>query len=80
MVTLEPCRHTGRTGPCTQALLEAGVGRVVFAQPDPTALGRRRRRVLRAAGIDVVGGVLADEALRVNEDVDLRRRATAVRS
>ena len=45
VVTLEPCNHTGRTGPCTKALVAAGVARVVHAQtdPDPAAAGERRR-------------------------------------
>lgn len=57
VVTLEPCDHTGRTGPCTQALLAAGVGRVVHAvdDPDPVAAGGAVR--LREAGVAVVGGV-----------------------
>ena len=42
VVTLEPCRHTGRTGPCVDALLAAGVARVVHAVADPSAAGRRR--------------------------------------
>ncbi len=60
-VTLEPCRHTGRTPPCTDALLAAGVQRVVIACPDPTALAGGGADVLRAAGIEVVTGVLQDE-------------------
>ena len=62
VVTLEPCNHTGRTGPCAQALIEAGVSRVVYAidDPDPRAGGGAER--LRAAGIAVAGGLLADEA------------------
>ena len=44
VVTLEPCHHQGRTGPCTQALLDAGVARVVFGQPDPNPRRPRRRR------------------------------------
>lgn len=61
VVTLEPCNHTGRTGPCTDLLLEAGVSRVVYAvdDPDPAAGGGAAR--LRAGGVDVRGGVLADE-------------------
>ncbi len=61
VVTLEPCRHTGRTGPCTQALLAAGVTRVVVACPDPTGLAGGGAAELRAAGVDVVTGLLEDE-------------------
>jgi diaminohydroxyphosphoribosylaminopyrimidine deaminase/5-amino-6-(5-phosphoribosylamino)uracil reductase len=67
VATLEPCRHTGRTGPCTQALIEAGVTRVVYAVPDPSPRARGGADQLRSAGIEVVGGVLADEAARSNE-------------
>jgi diaminohydroxyphosphoribosylaminopyrimidine deaminase/5-amino-6-(5-phosphoribosylamino)uracil reductase len=67
VVTLEPCSHTGRTGPCTEALLAAGVARVVFAQADPNPLAAGGADVLRAAGVDVVAGVLAHEALALNE-------------
>lgn len=76
-VTLEPCSHTGRTGPCADALAGAGVARVVFAQsdPNPDAAGGAER--LHAAGVHVTGGVLADEAAAVNErwarTVDLGR-------
>lgn len=66
VVTLEPCRHTGRTGPCTQALLDAGVSVVVYGQPDPTDEAGGGGDVLRAAGIEVHGGVLDDEAESVN--------------
>jgi diaminohydroxyphosphoribosylaminopyrimidine deaminase/5-amino-6-(5-phosphoribosylamino)uracil reductase len=59
VVTLEPCNHTGRTGPCSQALIQAGVVRVVFAQADPNPLAAGGAETLRAAGIDVVGGVAA---------------------
>jgi len=68
VVTLEPCRHTGRTGPCTDALLAAGVAHVVFAQDDPTAAAGGGADVLRAAGVSVESGVLADEAAMVNEE------------
>ncbi len=66
VVTLEPCNHTGRTGPCAGALVAAGVARVVFAQADtnPVALGGAD--TLRAAGVDVEGGLLADRARAVN--------------
>jgi diaminohydroxyphosphoribosylaminopyrimidine deaminase/5-amino-6-(5-phosphoribosylamino)uracil reductase len=66
VVTLEPCRHVGRTGPCTEALISAGISRVVFAQPDPTALAGGGAANLADAGIEVIGGVCADDALEVN--------------
>lgn len=66
VVTLEPCRHTGRTGPCTQALLAAGVSRVVYAQSDPTAEAGGGADELKAGGVEVIGGVLAAESLAMN--------------
>ena len=65
VVTLEPCRHTGRTGPCTTALMDAGIVRVVYAQTDPTQDASGGETVLRDAGIDVVAGVLAHDAQRL---------------
>lgn len=62
VVTLEPCNHTGRTGPCAEALIKAGVARVVFALADPGLESAGGAERLRAAGIEVIGGVLADEA------------------
>jgi diaminohydroxyphosphoribosylaminopyrimidine deaminase/5-amino-6-(5-phosphoribosylamino)uracil reductase len=62
VVTLEPCNHTGRTGPCSEALIAAGVARVVFAQSDPHAVASGGAGRLSDAGIDVEGGVLADDA------------------
>jgi diaminohydroxyphosphoribosylaminopyrimidine deaminase/5-amino-6-(5-phosphoribosylamino)uracil reductase len=64
-VTLEPCCHHGRTAPCTDALIEAGVARVVTAieDPDPRVGGRGHAR-LRKAGIEVETGLLAEEARR----------------
>jgi diaminohydroxyphosphoribosylaminopyrimidine deaminase/5-amino-6-(5-phosphoribosylamino)uracil reductase len=67
VVTLEPCNHTGRTGPCTVALIEAGVARVVVAVRDPWPAAAGGLERLRAAGIDVEVGVLEAEAARVNE-------------
>jgi diaminohydroxyphosphoribosylaminopyrimidine deaminase/5-amino-6-(5-phosphoribosylamino)uracil reductase len=67
VVTLEPCNHTGRTGPCSQALIEAGVARVVFAVEDPNVAAAGGGATLRAAGIEVVSGLLADDASRANE-------------
>ncbi|GGT46969.1 bifunctional diaminohydroxyphosphoribosylaminopyrimidine deaminase/5-amino-6-(5-phosphoribosylamino)uracil reductase RibD [Streptomyces purpureus] len=61
-VTLEPCNHTGRTGPCAQALIEAGVRRVVYAVGDPNPQATGGAETLRAAGTEVLGGLLADEA------------------
>jgi len=66
VVTLEPCNHTGRTGPCAQALIEAGVRRVVFAQPDPNPVAAGGAEALRAAGIEVEMGLLEREARRLN--------------
>ena len=58
VVTLEPCDHTGRTGPCTEALVRAGVRRVVYAQTDPDPRAGGGAETLRAARVDVEGGVL----------------------
>lgn len=66
VVTLEPCNHTGRTGPCAEALIEAGVRRVVYAQPDANPVAAGGADALRAAGIDVEGGLLLDEARHLN--------------
>jgi len=67
VVTLEPCDHTGRTGPCTTALIGAGIARVVVAVRDPHRLAAGGAATLRRAAVDVVTGVLADEAERLNE-------------
>jgi diaminohydroxyphosphoribosylaminopyrimidine deaminase/5-amino-6-(5-phosphoribosylamino)uracil reductase len=66
VVTLEPCNHTGRTGPCSQALIEAGVARVVFAQPDPNPAAAGGAQRLRDAGIVVEMGLLERESRRLN--------------
>jgi len=67
-VTLEPCNHSGRTGPCTEAILAAGVQRVVAAMDDPNPVnsGAGFAR-LRAAGIEVSIGTHEEEARRLNE-------------
>jgi diaminohydroxyphosphoribosylaminopyrimidine deaminase/5-amino-6-(5-phosphoribosylamino)uracil reductase len=57
VVTLEPCAHTGRTGPCADALLAAGIARVVVAVPEPTELAGGGAERLRDAGVEVVLGV-----------------------
>src|SRR6187402_2719632 len=59
VVTLEPCNHWGRTGPCSVALIEAGVARVVYAVADPGAESAGGAERLRAAGVEVISGVLA---------------------
>lgn len=66
VVTLEPCSHTGRTGPCTQALIEAGIARVVYAVRDPGALSGGGAQALASAGVGVEGGVLFDRAAHLN--------------
>ncbi len=67
-VTLEPCVHHGRTGPCTTAIIEAGVKRAVIAATDPhDVVNGQGIAQLRGAGIEVVTGVLEAEATRLNE-------------
>jgi diaminohydroxyphosphoribosylaminopyrimidine deaminase/5-amino-6-(5-phosphoribosylamino)uracil reductase len=67
-VTLEPCCHHGKTGPCTDAIIAAGIRRVVYAvkDPNPDVDGKGAAR-LKRAGITVQSGVLRDEAKRLNE-------------
>ena len=62
-VTLEPCNHLGRTGPCTEAIIDAGITRVVVGieDPDPQVAGAGLQR-LRDAGIDVALGVQAEQS------------------
>jgi len=62
-VTLEPCNHTGRTGPCTRAILEAGVRRVVIGTRDPNPdVDGDGATFLRSNGVEVIEGVLRDDA------------------
>src|SRR5687768_14236453 len=75
VVTLEPCAHTGRTGPCADALVAAGVARVVVAVPEPTELAGGGAARLRAAGIEVELGVEQAQA----EDGALAAWLTGVR-
>ena len=74
VVTLEPCNHTGRTGPCSEALLAAGVARVVYAIADPGHHSAGGADRLRSGGVDVIAGVLADDV-----ETFLHRWLTAVR-
>lgn len=66
-VTLEPCAHDGKTPPCTDAIVKAGVSRIVFGCADPDPLAAGGASVLREAGLRVSGGVRAIEAARLNE-------------
>ncbi|KZE67150.1 bifunctional diaminohydroxyphosphoribosylaminopyrimidine deaminase/5-amino-6-(5-phosphoribosylamino)uracil reductase [Fictibacillus phosphorivorans] len=67
-VTLEPCSHHGRTGPCAVAIVEAGIKKVVIAALDPNPLvSGRGVQILKDAGIEVETGVLQEESERMNE-------------
>src|SRR5437588_821194 len=67
-VTLEPCSHQGRTGPCTEEIIVAGVQRVVAAMQDPNPVNSSRGfERLGLAGIEVVTDVCEEEARRLNE-------------
>lgn len=67
-VSLEPCAHYGRTGPCAKALVEAGVSRVVIAMTDPNPkVAGKGIEILKNAGVEVVTGVLEKEAKELNE-------------
>jgi len=68
-VTLEPCSHQGKTGPCALALIEAGISRCIIAciDPDPR-VHWRGAAMLQEAGIDTRIGLLGDEAISLNAD------------
>ncbi|MFK4296517.1 diaminohydroxyphosphoribosylaminopyrimidine deaminase/5-amino-6-(5-phosphoribosylamino)uracil reductase [Arthrobacter sp. GAS37] len=68
VVTLEPCNHIGRTGPCAQAIIDAGISRVVYAVDDPHDPAAGGAGTLRAAGVDVQSGLAAAEALKLNRE------------
>src|SRR5581483_997814 len=65
-VTLEPCNHVGRTGPCTEALMAAGIAQVIVAMPDPHPAARHGAQRLREAGMRVDMGVMEQEARALN--------------
>ncbi len=67
-VTLEPCNHYGRTPPCTRAILDAGISRVVFGMADPNReVAGGGAQALKQAGLEVSGGVLEKECRAVNQ-------------
>jgi diaminohydroxyphosphoribosylaminopyrimidine deaminase/5-amino-6-(5-phosphoribosylamino)uracil reductase len=69
-VTLEPCRHYGRTPPCVDRIISDGIARVVIGAPDPNPGASGGARALRAHGVDVTEGVLRDEAQALNVAFD----------
>lgn len=74
-VTLEPCSHSGRTPPCTDALLAADIGNVFIATPDPNPLvAGKGIEQLEAGGITVYTGLLKDEAKALNAGFEMRMR------
>ena len=73
-VSLEPCAHQGRTGACSTTLLNAGVKRVVYAASDPNPAARGGGAVLAAAGVQVRGGLLREQAEQINPGFHKRMR------
>ena len=61
-VTLEPCNHQGKTPPCTEAIIDAGISKVVYAVTDPNPIAAGGAEKLRNSGIEVVAGLLESEA------------------
>lgn len=68
LVTLEPCNHVGRTGPCAQAIIAAGITDVIYAVDDPHDPAAGGAATLREAGVRVRSGLAAGEALELNRD------------
>lgn len=75
IVTLEPCNHHGRTGPCSEALIAAGIAKVVFAVNDPNPAAKDGAARLRDAGVEVISGVLESDVTEL-----LRPWLTAIRN
>ena len=80
VVTLEPCNHTGRTGPCSEALLAAGVARVIYALPDPNPESTGGAERLREAGVEVEAGLLEVAGHRTARVVARRCSASGART
>jgi diaminohydroxyphosphoribosylaminopyrimidine deaminase / 5-amino-6-(5-phosphoribosylamino)uracil reductase len=78
-VTLEPCAHHGRTPPCADALVEAGIVRVVYAHPDPNPPATGGARVLASHGVEVVGPEVVGERFRATVAAQLEGFLTVVR-
>ncbi|MCT9871845.1 bifunctional diaminohydroxyphosphoribosylaminopyrimidine deaminase/5-amino-6-(5-phosphoribosylamino)uracil reductase RibD [Paenarthrobacter aurescens] len=68
VVTLEPCNHIGRTGPCAQAIIAAGIAKVIYAVDDPHDPAAGGARTLRAAGVEVRSGLALAESLDLNRE------------
>ncbi|WP_284985542.1 bifunctional diaminohydroxyphosphoribosylaminopyrimidine deaminase/5-amino-6-(5-phosphoribosylamino)uracil reductase RibD [Arthrobacter sp. fls2-241-R2A-172] len=68
VVTLEPCNHEGRTGPCAQAIIAAGIAKVIYAVDDPHDPAAGGARTLRAAGVEVHSGLAAERARDLNRE------------
>ena len=73
-VTLEPCNHQGKTGPCADALIQAGVGKVIMAMRDPNVEGSGGLEKLEAAGIETEVGLLEPQAETINAGFYQRMR------
>jgi len=77
-VTLEPCSSHGRTPPCTEAIIKAGISRVVYGATDPDCRHQgRAAKILEKAGVEVISGILADECTALNTHWN-HRAATAM--
>ncbi len=65
-VNLEPCNHYGRTGPCTESIIRAGIDRVFYGAPDPNGVAAGGAKALSEAGVEVRGGLMAKECFELN--------------